>query len=423
MQFDKITLMKLSEELKWRNQVKDITFNDITWLDEPKTFYLGTDCGSSDSLQIGNLAVQMLARRLKKHGWKAVLLVGGATSLIGDPGGKDSERDLISREVIQKNVAGIASQVKNLFNGMDFELVDNYDWFKDIGYLDFLRDVGKTFSMTELLQRDFIASRLGEGNSGISYAEFSYNLIQGYDFWHLFKNHGVVLQIGGSDQWGNMLSGIPLIRKKENKEAHAMSMPLVINKTSGAKFGKSEGGSIWLDPEKTSIFQFYQFWINVDDDSVEDYIKIYTELEKPEVDRIMAEQKKTPGQRPAQKRLALEVTAIVHGAEKAESVKNVSDALFGEKNYKDLGPNEYIELERELPVIKAKDGALLVDILVDGKLASSKTEAKRFLETSAVYVNGSQIPMSKTSLGNEDLNHDYIVVRRGKNESILVTLK
>ncbi len=415
--------MKLSEELKWRNQIKDTTFDDITWLDDPKTFYLGTDCGSADSLTIGNLAVQMLARRLKKHGWKAVLLVGGATSLIGDPGGKESERDLKSREEIQANVKGIAGQVKKLFNGMEFELVDNYDWFKDIGYLDFLREVGKTFSMTELLQREFIASRLGADSAGISYAEFSYNLIQGYDFWHLFKNHGVVMQIGGSDQWGNMLSGIPLIRKKEGKEAHALSMPLVINKATGAKFGKSEGGAIWLDANKTSVFQFYQFWINVDDEAVEEYLKIYTELEKPEVDEVMAEQKRNPGLRPAQKRLAFEVTAIVHGVDKAESVKNASDALFGLKDYKDLSGADFKELAGELPVVEAAHNAELVDVLIEGKLASSKTEAKRFLEDSAVYVNGSQIPMSKTTLDNDDLIHDFVVIRRGKNESILVTLK
>jgi len=414
--------MKLSEELAWRNQIKDTTFADITWLDDPKTFYLGSDC-SSDSLTIGNLAAFMLARRLKKHGWKAVLLVGGATSLIGDPGGKDSERDLKPREEIQANVKGIAEQVKRLFNGMDFELVDNYDWFKDIGYLDFLREVGKTFSMTELLQRDFIASRLGEDSGGISYAEFSYNLIQGYDFWHLFKKHGVVMQIGGSDQWGNMLSGIPLIRKKEGKEAHALSMPLVINKATGAKFGKSEGGAIWLAKTKTSIYRFYQFWINVDDEGVEDYLKIYTELNETELKKVMAEQKQNPGQRPAQKRLAFEVTTIVHGTDKAESAKNASDALFGLKDYKDLNTADFEELASELPIVSAEPNVELVDVLVDGKLASSKTEAKRFLEDSAVYVNGSQIPMSKSTLDKSDLNHGFVVVRRGKNETILVHLK
>lgn len=414
--------MKLSEELKWRNQVKDTTFSDLSWLDTPRTFYLGSDC-SSDSLTIGNLAVYMLARRLRKHGWKAVLLVGGATSLIGDPGGKDSERDLKPRSVIEKNVRGIAEQVRKLFSGMDFKLVDNYDWFKDIGYLDFLREVGKTFSMTELLQREFIASRLGKDGVGISYAEFSYNLIQGYDYWHLFKKYGVELQIGGSDQWGNMLSGIPLIRKKEGKEAHALSMPLTINKATGAKFGKSEDGAIWLDANKTSVFQFYQFWINVDDEGVEDYLKIYTELDKSELNDLMAEQKKNPGLRPAQKRLAYEVTAIVHGESKAKSVKNVSEALFGLKEYKELDKADFAELAGELKVLKAKSGVSLIDILVDGGLASSKTEAKRFLETSAVYVNGQQISLNKMTLDKSDSIKGFVVVRRGKNQSVLVNFK
>ena len=251
--------MTLSEELEWRGLIKDRTFTDPRWLDTPRTFYLGSDAGSSDSLTVGNLAIYMLARQLALHGWKTVLLVGGATSLIGDPGGKDEERQLKSREEVERNVAGITAQVEKLFTGLEFEAVNNYDWFKDMGYLEFLRDVGKHYSMTELVQRDFIASRMNEGGSGISYAEFSYNLIQGYDFYWLFKNKGVELQIGGSDQWGNMLSGAPLVRKKEGKEVHALSMPLVINKATGKKFGKSEAGAVWLDPAKTSPTQFYQF--------------------------------------------------------------------------------------------------------------------------------------------------------------------
>ena len=253
--------MSLSEDLTWRGLIKDKTFGGVAWLDEPKTFYLGVDA-SADSLTVGNLAVLMLARRLIDAGWKAVLLVGGATSLIGDPGGKEEERELKSRQEVLSNVEAIKAQVNKLFAGQHFTPADNYDWFKDVGYLEFLRDVGKHFSMTELMQRDFITERIGEQGSGISYAEFSYSLIQGYDFWQLHKNHDVVLQIGGSDQWGNMLSGVSLVRKKEGKEAHAFSMPLVVNKATDRKFGKSEGGAVWLDPAKTSPTQFYQFWIN-----------------------------------------------------------------------------------------------------------------------------------------------------------------
>ena len=412
--------MTLSEELLWRGQIKDTTFTDVTWLDEPKTFYLGADCQSSDSLQIGNLAVYMLARRLRQHGWKAVMLVGGATSLIGDPGGKDEERELKTREEIQANVAGIRAQVKRIFSGMDFIPVDNYDWFKDIGYLDFLREVGKHFSMTELLQREFISSRLGENGSGISYAEFSYNMIQGYDYWHLYKEHNVTLQIGGSDQWGNMLSGVPLVRKKEAVEVHAMSMPLVLNKTTGKKFGKSEDGAVWLDETKTSPFQFYQFWINVDDAGIEDYLKIYTELDKAAIEDAMDIQAEQPGSRYAQKLLAQEVTKIVHGNDRAESVSRVTEVLFGSGDYGKLSPEDFEVLAAELPTITATIDTPLVEILVNAHLATSNSEARRFLTDSAIYINGSQFSSEKTTLANDDVLHGYVVIRRGKNVMALV---
>src|SRR5581483_7231957 len=274
--------LPLSDELQWRHLIKDRTFEDIKWVDTPRTFYLGSDA-SADSLHIGNLAIYMLALQLMLHGWKAVLLVGGATSLVGDPGGKEEERELKTKEEIEHNVAGVRAQVERLFAGKEFELVNNYDWFKDLGYLEFLRDVGKHFSMTELVQRDFIATRMGAEGGGISYTEFSYNLIQGYDYYWLNKNKGVELQIGGSDQLGNMLSGVPLIRKKVGKEVHALSMPLIINKATGKKFGKSETGAVWLDPKRTSPTQFYQFWINADDDYMAEFFGIFTLLGKEKV--------------------------------------------------------------------------------------------------------------------------------------------
>ena len=412
--------MTLSQELTWRGQVKDKTFDDLTWLDTPKTFYLGVDCNSSDSMTIGNLAVFMMARRLRKHGWKAVLLVGGATSLIGDPGGKDDERPLKTREEIQTNAQGIQKQVSAIFSDMDFTPVDNYDWFKDIGYLEFLRDVGKQYSMTELLQRDFISSRIGDGGSGISYAEFSYSLIQGYDYWQLYKNHHVVMQIGGSDQWGNMLSGVPLIRKKENQEVHALSMPLVINKSTGKKFGKSEEGAVWLDGAKTSPYKFYQFWLNLDDDGVEDYLKIYTELDKDAIDTIMQRFNEDRSIRLAQKTLAYEVTSLIHGEETAESVKRVSKVLFGGDDYKQLSADDFKVVIGELGSIKAEVGDSLVDILVETKLASSKGEARRFLSSKAVYINGKQVDESKQQLEASDTIQGYVVLRRGKNSQIVV---
>lgn len=414
--------VKLSDDLNWRGLIKDKTFADDSYLDTPKTFYLGADVGSSDSLTIGNLAIFMLARRLLEAGWTTYLLVGGATSLIGDPGGKEEERELVSVEQVEKNKAGITKQVERLFAGKPFVLVDNLNWFKGIHYLEFLRDVGKHFSMTELTQREFIRERIGEGGTGISYAEFSYSLIQGYDFWHLFKEYGVTLQIGGSDQWGNMLSGVPLIRKKESAEVHALSMPLTIDKTTGKKFGKSESGAIWLDDRKTSVYTFYQFWLNVDDEGVVDYLKVYTFLSRDEIDSLVREFNSNKADRLAQKTLAYEVTRIVHGKERAESVKKVSEVLFGQGDYQSLQRKDFEELCDELPVVDASDGHSIIDVLVRTALASSNSDARRFLQDNAVYINGQQIPLSKTTIDSSDSINGYVVIRRGKNSLALVRL-
>ena len=269
--------MSLSEELSWRGFVNQTTIDDITELDsQPRTFYFGVD-PSADSMTIGNLAAAMMVRHFIKHGHKAILLVGGATGLIGDPDGKKDERNLKTIEEINRNKAAIAQQYQQLFAGNDFQIVDNYDWFKNISYLDFLRDIGKHTSMTQMLDRDFVKKRIGEGGSGISYAEFSYSLIQGYDFLHLYRTYGVTLQLCGADQWGNSLAGASLVRKLESSEVDVFSTPLVINKTTGKKFGKSEDGAVWLDSNKTSVYKFYQFWLNLDDLGVIDYLKIYTD--------------------------------------------------------------------------------------------------------------------------------------------------
>ncbi len=410
--------MNLSEELKWRGQIKDKTFAKLSWLDTPQTFYLGSD-GSADSLTIGNLAIYMLARRLREHGWKAVLLVGGATGLIGDPGGKDEERALKSREEVRKNIFAIESQVKQLFSGMDFTLVDNYDWFKGIGYLDFLRDVGKHYSMTDLLQRDFIQSRIGPGSNGISYAEFSYSLIQGYDYWHLYRKYEVCLQIGGSDQWGNMLSGVPLIRKKENAEVHALSMPLILDKATGKKFGKSEEGAVWLDPAKTSVYKFYQFWLNVDDEAVEDYLKIYTELEKPAIGKVMKEFSENKGGRQAQKTLAHEVTKLVHGAERADGIRRVIDSLYSTHDYAGLRAEDFVMLSKELPTEVLNGTMAILPTLVLGGLASSNTEARRFLSEGAIYINDKPSSADKLDFIASDFISGYAIIRRGKNTQML----
>lgn len=409
--------MTLSEDLRWRGLIKDKTFQDDTWLDTPRTFYLGADAGSADSLTIGNLAIFLVARRLAQAGWRPVLLVGGATSLIGDPGGKDEERDLKGIEEVEANIQGIQAQVSALFEGREFTLVNNYDWFKDIGFLEFLRDAGKHFSMTELVGRDYIQARMGEGGSGISYAEFSYSLIQGYDYYHLYKHHGVTLQIGGSDQWGNMLSGAPLIRKKEaiegrEAEVHAFSMPLVINKTTGRKFGKSEGGAVWLDPVRTSPTQFYQFWINCDDAGVEDYLKIYTMLPKPEIEAVMAEHLLRPQERIAQSRLALEVTQLVHGAEAAENAQAVTGLLTGIVPVVEADAAVLELFRAEQPSFVSMPGDSIVAALTETGLAASNTEARRLIKDNAVSINGTKV--TREVFAEEDFADGKLLLRKGK---------
>ena len=413
--------MTVSEELTWRGLIKDKTFDDVGWLDAPRTFYLGSDC-SSDSLQIGNLAIYMVAKHLQRAGWKVVLLVGGATSLIGDPGGKSEERQLKSREEIEHNVAAIQTQVSKLFGGKEFTLVNNYDWFKGIGFLEFLRDAGKHYSMTELIQRDFIRERMGEGGTGISYAEFSYTMIQGYDFWHLYKKYGVELQIGGSDQWGNMLSGVPLIRKKETAEVHAFSMPLVLNKATGKKFGKSETGAIWLDPAKTTPTQFYQFWINVGDDGVGEYLNIYTMLSKAEIEAILVKHAENPRDRSAQKRLAEEVTRLVHGDTELVIAQRVTATLIGSTSVADLDEAGLAAMRAEIAHTTVESGAAMLDVLVATGLAASKSEARRLLQSNAISQNGDKT--IKETLDADDFLNGQLLLRKGKafKDSALVEL-
>ena len=414
--------MALSADLAYRGLIKDRTFDDITWLDTPRSFYLGIDC-SADSLTVGNLAVLLLAKRLSAAGWQAVLLVGGATSLIGDPGGKTEERELKTKEEIDRNVAGIEKQLRQLFAAQSFQLVNNYDWAKDLMFLEFLRDVGKHYPMSDLMNREFIAERLGEGGSGISYAEFSYTLLQGYDFWHLFSQRHIVLQIGGSDQWGNMLSGVPLIRKRENQEAHAFSMPLIINKATGKKFGKSEEGAVWLDPARTSVYKFYQFWLNADDEGVQDYLKIFTELSREDIEAVMREFEHNKAGRAAQKRLAYEATRLVHGEEAAAAAKHSTEILFESGDYERLMPQELEKLAQEFPLLDfgAAAGRRLPEILEELGLASSLSDARRLLESKAIYLNGMQVAPNKENLAEEDLlDGHYAIIRRGKNNFAVI---
>lgn len=403
--------MKLSEELKWRGFINQTTYKDLAELDNgPITFYLGVD-PSADSMTIGNLAVTMLVRCFIDHGHRAILLVGGATGMIGDPDGKASERNIKTLDEIAKNKAGIAAQYKQLFAGKDFTLVDNYDWFKNMNYLDFLRDVGKHVPMSQMLGRDFVQSRLGSEGSGISYAEFSYSLIQGYDFLYLFRKYGVTLQLCGADQWGNSIAGVDLIRRVEGKEVNIYSMPLIINKSTGAKFGKSEDGAVWLDANKTSVYKFYQFWLNTDDAGVIDYVKIYTLLGVEEVEKLENEVKANPGARVAQKTLAREVTKLVHGNERTDSVERVTNVLFGGADFTSLNEDDINALADEIPVVTI--GKPLVEALVESGLSASNGEARRLISSGAVSINGKKVD-------SDQLINSVSLVKKGKNNFILV---
>ena len=402
--------MTLSEELSWRGFVNQTTFANITDLDkETRTFYLGVD-PSADSMHIGNLAAVMLVIHLTNAGYKPIVLVGGATGMIGDPK-QDVERDLKTLDEIAHNKAGIAAQYRQILAGKDIDLVDNYDWFKGIGYLDFLRDIGKHFSMTQLLDREFIKARIGEGGVGISYAEFSYSLIQGYDFLHLYRDKGATLQIGGSDQWGNMLSGAQMINKLEGGEAHVLTVPLVVDKKTGKKFGKSEGNAVWLDADKTSPYKFYQFWLNVNDETAEDLVKIFTLMDKDSVEALIARHRENPGARELQRTLAQQVTDLIHGYERRKSVERVTEVLFGGATIANLNNDDLDALAAEIPTVAT--GVSVIDTLTTTGATASNGEARRLLSGGGVSVNGQKI--------TEDMQITEVsLVKKGKNTFILV---
>jgi tyrosyl-tRNA synthetase len=412
---------KLSEELTWRGFANQTTYKDIKAIDgEPITFYWGVD-PSADSMQIGNLAAAMMVRHFIDHGHKAILLVGGATGMIGDPDGKTSERELQTPEQIAHNKAAITAQYQRLFAGKAFEIVDNYDWFQDMHYLTFLRDIGKHVPMRQMLGREFVQSRLSEDGAGISYAEFSYSLIQGYDFLHLYREKGASLQLCGADQWGNSIAGVELIRRVAGGEAHIWSAPLIINKQTGVKFGKSEGGAVWLDDAKTSVFKFYQFWLNIDDDSAVELLKVYTLLSKEQIDKLVKSFKDNTSERLVQRTLAYEVTVLVHGKDRADSVARITTVLFGRANYSELSLADMVELKHELPVVTAQlHTTTLVEVLVATGLATSNGEARRLLADNAIYINGQQFSSDKTAFDEHDIIAGHALIRRGKNNSAVV---
>jgi len=403
--------MKLSENLRARGFVNQTTFENLEDLDkEPRKFYWGVD-PSADSMTVGNFAMAMMARHFIDAGYEAYLLVGGATGMIGDPDGKKTERNLLSLDDITRNKNAIAEQYRRVFAGKDFKIVDNYDWFKDMNYLEFLREIGKNVPMSQMLGREFVQSRLGQDGEGISYAEFSYSLIQGYDFLFQFREYGVTLQLAGADQWGNSVTGVDLIRRLEGAEAHVYTGPLIINKTTGQKFGKSEDGAVWLDEKKTSVYKFYQFWLNSGDADVIDYMKVYTLLPIEKIAELVEEVETNPAGRVAQKTLAFEVTKIVHGQERAQNVEKVSQVLFGDEDFLSLSEQEVSDLAAEIPTVTL--GKTVIEALVETGVANSNSEARRLIESGAISINSSKIDADQT-IDSQSL------IKKGKNSFVLV---
>ena len=388
--------MTLSEELAWRGFVHQTTLKDVAALDgQSLTFYHGFDA-SADSQTIGNLAGMMFDMALMRYGHKAVLLAGGATSLIGDPIWKDAERPLQDVDTIAHNITKAEEQLRRVFAGHEFTLVNNLDWTKNLTVIEFLRDIGKHFNMSELVARDYMARRLGTGGTGISFTEFSYTLLQGMDFLHLFDDMDVTLQVGSSDQWGNCLSGVELVRKARGAEVHVLTHPLVINKATGKKFGKSEAGAVWLDANKTSVFDFYQFWLQADDLGVEDYLKVYTVLSKEQLDPLMAEFRQNPKARLAQKTLAFEVTKLVHGEEQAEAAREATENLFVRRN-------EHVRVADELVVEIVPGSYSVVELLTKTSLAASNSEARRLFEQGGVRINQQKVAHERVTIKSGDL--------------------
>ncbi len=410
--------MKFYDELKWRGLIKDEAGEDLEKVINEcnATFYWGTD-PTADSLHIGHFSSLVTAKRLAKAGFKPVLLIGGATGMIGDPR-PTAEREIIDKEVVLSNVESIKKQVTNIFNG-NVEVVNNYDWTKDINVLDFLRDTGKYINVNYMLAKDIINRRL---ETGITFAEFTYTLLQGYDFMHLYQTKGVTMQVAGSDQWGNITTGIELINKKLGKTAYAFTMPLILDST-GKKFGKSEGNALWLDKEKTSPYQIYQYFINSTDDKVEEYLKVFTFLSKEEIEEVMRIHNEKPELRHAQKVLASEVIKDLHGEEECEKAIKITEALFS-GNIKDLSEDELKDSMSGVDTYEIDEEKNIVDMLVDTGILSSKREAREFVTNGSISVNGEKVT-DLEMLVNKDasLYNKYIVVRRGKKKYYLVIIK
>lgn len=423
-------MQPLIDELRWRGMIQDIMPGTEEQLNkEMTTGYIGFD-PTADSLHIGSMVQIILLLHLQKAGHKPVALLGGATGMVGDPSGKSEERNLLSEEILNKNVTGIKAQLEKF---LDFdskknnaaELVNNYDWFKDLSFLGFIRDVGKHITVNYMMAKDSVKKRL-EGETGMSFTEFTYQLVQGYDYYWLYQNKNCRLQMGGSDQWGNIVTGTELIRRKAGGEAFAFTCPL-IKKADGGKFGKTESGNIWLDPTKTSPYHFYQFWLNANDTDAEDWIKVFTFLDRPTINELIEQQRKDASKRVLQKALAKEVTIFVHGIAEYNKAVETTEKLFSGQNAAaeslsedDLNNMEGI-IKVDYPSSKVTLGIDVVSFLAETNIFPSKGEAKKMIQGGGVSINRKKVDNVQQSVDNSLLLHDkYFLVQKGKKNYYLV---
>ena len=423
--------MSFIQELKWRGMIHDFIPGLEEQLSKESTAaYVGID-PTADSLHIGNLVQIMTMIHFQRNGHKPILLVGGATGMVGDPSGKDSERKLLSEDVIKQNIEGIKKQLLKFLdfdsNKNSAEIINNIDWFKDFSFLDFIRDAGKHITINYMMTKDSVKSRL---ESGMSFTEFTYQLVQGYDFYYLFKHKNCKVQLGGSDQWGNIVTGTELIRKKERGEAYALTTPL-IEKADGSKFGKSDGGNIWLDENKTSAFKFYQFWLNTSDEDVEKYLKIFTLLDQKQIIDIMKEQVENPHYRVAQKELAKQVTCLVHSKDKFELALKASSILFGKSTYDDvasLSEKDFLNVFEGVPTYEVSEKNIFKSDIIDllssrTSVFNSKSEARRMLDSNSVSLNKEKITINKKIENKDLLNDKYLLIQKGKKNYFIIIIK
>lgn len=428
-------MKNLVEELKWRGLYHDsMPGTEEQLLKEATTAYIGFD-PTADSLHIGSMVQIILLVHLKNFGHRPIALVGGATGMIGDPSGKSDERNLLDEEALAKNVAGIKSVLSRFldFNSTEANapvMVNNYDWMKEFSFIDFAREVGKRITVNYMMAKDSVKKRFSGEGEGMSFTEFTYQLIQGYDFYHLYKNNNCILQMGGSDQWGNITTGTELVRRMggENAKAYALTTPL-ITKADGSKFGKSEGGNVWLDADKTSVYKFYQFWVNTTDVDAEKYIKIFTFLDKETIDALIEEHKTAPHLRVLQKKLAEEITVFVHNREELEKAIQASNILFGNSTAEDLKKLDevtFLEVfdgvpQAEIAKADLENGLEIITVLNEKTgFFKSNGEARRALTANSISVNREKIKEDFVLTANDLINNQFVLLQSGKKNYFVI---